>query len=150
MIEAYELTRDEQLVAPIRRALSYIEAKAVAMYEKDGETLSYLLEKSSGSEIKLGANAAAILAFSKYTKVFNDDQYLELMRKLANGIADMQDPETGEFVHVLNPDLSIKEAFRIIYYDGEAAFALMRLYDIDRNPKWLEIVERAFVYFYKK
>lgn len=147
LIEAYELTRSEELVQPIKRALAYLEAEAIAKHELEEETVAYVLEKSSDSEIKLGANAAAILAYSKYTKVFKDEKYVQLMRQLANGITKMQNDTTGQFVHILNPDLSVKEAFRIIYYDGEAAFALMRLYEIDRNPKWLETVEKAFSYF---
>jgi hypothetical protein len=148
MIEAYELTKNEELILPIQKALTYLEAEAIATYEnKNGETIAYVLEKSSDSEIKLGANAAAILAYSKYTKVFNDKKYIPLMQQLAKGIQNMQNPETGQFVHILNPDLSVKEAFRIIYYDGEAAFALMRLYNIDRDPQWLETVEKAFTYF---
>ena len=149
LIEAYDVTKDELLVQPIQRALQFLEKEAIYKFDSDnGESYAYVVDKASDSEIKLGANAAAILAFSKYTKVFGDESYMTLMRQLANGIESMQDANTGKFVHVLNyPELSIKEAFRIIYYDGEAAFALMRLYDIDRNPKWLEIVEKAFAYF---
>lgn len=149
LIEAYDVTKDELLVQPIQRALLYLEKEAIYKFDRDqDETFAYVVDKASDSEIKLGANAAAILAFSKYTKVFKDDTYIPVMRQLANGIELMQDANTGQFVHVLNyPDLSVKEAFRIIYYDGEAAFSLMRLYEIDRNPKWLEIVESAFSYF---
>ncbi|WP_147533590.1 hypothetical protein [Bacillus marasmi] len=145
--EAYEMSQSPELIQPIRKALEYLELEAIAKYNQDGKILAYVQEKSSDSEIKLGANAAAILAYSKYTKVFKDEKYLPLMRQLAAGIEKMQNPETGQFIHILNPDLSVKEAFRIIYYDGEAAFALMRLYELDRNPKWLEIVEKAFNYF---
>lgn len=147
LIEAYELTHAEKLVQPIKRALSYLKAEAIATYDINGDRVAYVLEKSSDSEIKLGANAAAILALSKYTKVFNDQTYMPLMEQLANGIKLMQNDATGQFVHILNSDLTLKEAFRIIYYDGEAAFALMRLYDLNRNPKWLETVEKAFSFF---
>lgn len=148
MIEAYELTCKEQLASSIQRACDYLVQEGIEFIEGRGEPLAYVVERESGNEIKLGANAAAILALSKYSIVFESSRYKEIMTALANGIVAMQDPDNGEFVHVLNyPDLSVKDKYRIVYYDGEAAFALMRLYAIDKNPKWLQAVEKAFGYF---
>ena len=75
----------------------------------------------TGGEIKLGGNAACVLALVKYCELMDTRHWLPLIDKLALGIASLQDPETGRFNHVLHAtDLSVKQASRIIYYDGEA------------------------------
>ena len=132
----------EQLEQSIKDALSYLVNDLIVHYDHD---LAYVVEQNN--EIKLGANAVAILALVKYTQVFNDENYLPLLEQLANGILAMQQ-NSGQFVHVLNSaDLTVKQESRIIYYDGEAAFALMRLYGLTQDERWLNCVIKAFDYF---
>lgn len=147
MIEAWEVTRDEQLKAAIDRSLGYVSRELVREAKlPDGSEAAFLVE--ANGEVKLGGNAVTILALAKYSAVTGTTVLLPLAEKLAAGIGFMQDPETGAFVHVLNfADLSVKDAFRTIYYDGEAAFGLMRLYEQTRNPALLETVEKAFEHF---
>lgn len=149
MIEAYEITQDAKLGEAIKLSLNYLINEGIEHIEGvDGITRALVVERTRGNELKLGANAHAILALSKYTVVFNDYQYMQLMEELAEGINFFHNKNNGSFVHILNfPDLSLKEQFRTIYYDGEAAFALMRLYALDNNEKWLNIVEQAFKHF---
>lgn len=146
MVEAWEVTRSDALKRAIDRALRYLITTLIRDARVPEGQAAFVVD--TGDEIKLGANAVAILALTKYCEVTGERDYLPLLEKLALGIRAMQRAEDGGFVHVLHAaDLSVKEPFRIIYYDGEAAFALMRLYGLTRDARWLATVERAFEYF---
>lgn len=115
------------------------------LYHHDKET-AFVTEpvNDNEKEIKLGALGLTILAITKCAEI-TDTNYLPILRKIGNGILFFQNKETGNFTHVLHyPSLDVKEEFRIANYAGEACFALMRLYTMDRNPKWLSSVEHAF------
>lgn len=146
MIEAWEVTQDDTLKCAIERSIAWLCREAIRTVTLPGGTEAAFLV-DVGDEIKLGANAVAILALARHAAVTGRRDHLPLLEKLALGIRHMQAPD-GSFVHVLNfPDLSLKEASRTIYYDGEAAFGLMRLYNLTRDERWLEVVEKAFGHF---
>ncbi|MFD1218048.1 MULTISPECIES: glycoside hydrolase family 127 protein [Microbulbifer] len=147
MLESWEVTKDASLKTAIDRALHQLTTELIKTVPlPDGSHAAFLVDQHQ--EIKLGGNAVCLLALVKYSELTGDDQYLSLMELLAIGIQKMQNVSTGQFAHVLNyPDLTIKEFFRIIYYDGEAAFGLIRLYGLTRDPRWLNTVEKAFDYF---
>ncbi|WP_430536170.1 poly(glycerol-phosphate) alpha-glucosyltransferase [Listeria rocourtiae] len=145
MIESYEVSGDEKILRAAERALRFL---AIDLIREQGDR-AYVIERDN-NEIKLGANAAAILAFSKYIQVTKNNDYLDLCQKLAHVICDQQQ-ENGQFIHVLEyPTLAVKDAFRIIYYDGEAVLGLLRLYEIDRDSRWLDVATKAFNHFIEK
>lgn len=101
----------------------------------------YVIEKLEDDiEIKLGAQAMVILALSKYQTVTGNACFLPEINKFLNGL-EVFVAKDGSTTHVLNGDLTEKEAFRIIYYDGEALFAIMRAYPLVKEAKWLELAE---------
>lgn len=107
--------------------------------EKNG--ILYVAERvKEGYELKLGAQAIAILALAKYESMTGADFYHEIMLNLLEGLAAFIDEE-GRTTHVLTESLQVKEEFRIVYYDGEALFAIMRAYPLTDDPRWLQLGE---------
>lgn len=150
MLEAWEVTHDAELKAAIDRALTHLVTGLIQpVILPGGEPAAFLVD--TGPEIKLGGNAVSILALVKHRELTGDDRHAALLDGLAAGILHMQDPATGSFTHVLNyPALDVKQAFRIIYYEGEAAFGLMRLFGVTGDPRWLAAVEKAFGHFIRQ
>lgn len=146
MIEAWELTRDPVLFEAIESSLRHLTDVLIRRQTlPDGQAVAFL---EDGDEIKLGGNAMCLLALVKYCEVTGTHHWLPLLNELAAGVVWLQDQETGKFNHVLNAsDLSLKQAQRIIYYDGEAVFGLLRFYALTGDGRWLASAEKAFDYF---
>ena len=145
MVEAYEILQDDELLSDITRSLDYLCRVYVKEFVCNEEKVAFLIEEAG--EIKLGGSAALLLALTKYTDATGELKYLALMEKLAAGIVSFQQDDGG-FDHVLTfPSLQLKEKFRVVYYDGEAVFALACYYRISGNKRYREVIERAFSWF---
>lgn len=149
MAEGYEVVKDPAILEAIERGLNYLIREAIVYKDDADEKTAFVVDYANESEIKLGSNATAILAMTKFMEVTQSTKYLEIAQALARGIIHMKLPDEG-FIHVLTyPTFSIKALNRIIYYEGEAIFSLLRLYAIDKDDYWLEEVKKTFDYFIK-
>ena len=130
---------------PIEKAIDYI----IDNYVYEDGNKGYVFDDTKDiNEIKLGQNASFIFAICEYLKVHPNEKYLKVAQRVAKGIISMINKDTYETTHVLNyPDLTVKEKFRIVYYDGEACLALLRLYQQDHNEIWLYTVKKLMNYF---
>ncbi|MCY1175840.1 hypothetical protein D9M73_160950 [compost metagenome] len=145
LLETFEVQNKPEYWPKIHAAIHY--ALTNFYKEKDSSTAFMIDGKEGELEIKLGANAAAILMLTKYQEITQKTDYQKYAEKLANGILKLVD-SNGSTTHVLNyPNYDLKEKFRIIYYDGEAALALLRLYQINQDSRLLETVKLMFEYF---
>lgn len=143
LLEVYEYSKDPKLLAKIDQGLLWGIEKLT--FEKNGQL--FVQEKtSSGIELKLGAQAMVILALSKYESVTNDAHYHQIMLNYLAGL-EFFIAENGVTSHVLDEELKVKERFRIIYYDGEALFAIMRAYPLVKDEYWLHLGEKLLERF---
>jgi len=147
MVEAWEVAPDDSLRAAIERGIDCLVDSFIKWSKlDDGRNAAWLIDE--GNEIKLGGMAAAALALAKYEQVFGGRRHDALLDGLGAAIVAMQDARTGRFDHVLNyPSLRLKQRFRVVYYDGEAVFALLRLFRTTGEDRWLDAATRAMNHF---
>ncbi len=135
-------TGDLSLREDASRALDWLFDNYLAW---DGDA-AFLLQ-TSRAEIQLGGNALAVLAACTYDETFEEDRYRGIAEALGRGILRMWDRENG-FVHALNyPALTVKDEFLIIYYDGEASFALSKLCAATGDELWRNAADEVMDYF---
>lgn len=149
----YRMTKKASVLSLAARSIDYLLSHALVYRDPDTAYLSEPLK----DEIKLGGGGVLILAITEYLDLCSRDafpeqealrrRYTEIACALGNGILSLLNPETDEFSHVLNMDFSLKERYRTVYYDGEAAYALCRLYRLTKEEKWLFYVEKAVNHF---
>lgn len=101
----------------------------------------------NGAEYKLGAQATAILAIAKYIEVTGDLQFNTILQNLIRVVKEKFMTEDNRTIHVLDEMLTIKEKFRIEYYDGEILFALLRAYGVFKEEKIMKICEDLMAQF---
>ena len=147
LIETLEVNYNPNYLAKIKTAIHY----ALETFYKEIDNKAFMSDGAADQqEIKLGANATAIFMLCKYQEVTGDASYLSYAEHLAQGILSMIDDQ-GETTHVTHyPSLEVKEKFRIVYYDGEAALGLLRLYQINHDPVLLDTVKLMFEHFISK
>ncbi len=147
LLETLEVDYKDDYLTKIKTSMQY----AIDTFYREVDQQAFMIDGDTpDQEIKLGSNAAAIFMFAKYQEITKDDHYQVYAEKLAEGIRSMVDSQ-GETSHVLNyPQLDVKEKFRIVYYDGEAALGLLRLYQINQNTVLLDTVKLMFEHFIAK
>ncbi len=140
LILLYDMTRDEELLPVIERALGYLER---SLHYKDKKT-AFL---SDGKVLNVGGNGISLLAFTSYAEIMKSDKFNDVIEALSNGIIYMQ-KESGGFTHTIKvSDYSVAKDYVIVYYDGEAMYGMLKAYGVLKKPEFLRSAEKAADYF---
>ncbi len=139
LLEAYEELGTPLYLQKAELALSYLRAHL----HEDRESSGLYASDTTDEQEKVGGAGLSLLAFAKDAAVTGKRTELETMRALARLILKQQYPD-GHFR--ANVDLE-KDGQKLrkepIYYPGEAALGLLRLYAIDPQPAYLDAARRA-------
>jgi len=144
LIEAAEYFSDHELLLQAEKGLAW------GIENLTTNEQGYFLVKdffNKEIEYKLGAQATAILAIAKYVQVSEDVFYKKYLKQLVDTISRKFLSIDNQTIHVLDKQLTVKEHFRIIYYDGEALFSLLRAYEILNDPKIFSTCEILMEHF---
>ena len=93
-------------------------------------------------EIKLGANALAVLALLGAAKVLSKPELVNIAVEVGEAILKDQKAD-GDFIHKINHITLGPTRFYSEYYTGEAMLALMELHAVTGQARWLNAVIRA-------
>ncbi|MCM1167887.1 MAG: glycosyl hydrolase family 88, partial [Ruminococcus sp.] len=148
---SYRITGDKFILTQAESAIGYLVNNTVYKYPKRGdkENAVYVVEKTK-NEVKLGANAVAVIVLTEYMDITGSGKYRQLAVELGNGILELFDERDGSFFHVLKyPSLAPRDKFRTVYYDGESVFALCRLYGLTKETRFLDTARAAVDHFIK-
>jgi hypothetical protein len=138
LLSLYGVTHEDSYLAAAEQALKFTyiqEAPCPAPHA----ALKCLYEDGS---VKLGGNALAVLAFTEHVRVTGDTKYLKKAQTYAEWIVATQDVNGSFTIHEQEKDGVVADQ-ESEYYPGEAVFALMRLYNLDRDERWRVAAEKG-------
>ncbi len=148
LAQLYRVTKQEWLREPIERAFAYLVELLAAGHcggtLPDGTEFECVLDRNDTHEkAHLGSTALTIVALVEYQRATGDVRYLQLATKLAAFVLYMQRPD-GSFRHIFNADTrEPDEHEQLLYYSGEAALALARMYEVTKDPRYARAAEAA-------
>ena len=124
LAQLYGVTHEAQFRDGARHALDFLEKRQPDFCSHPARSC---VANPDLRGADLGAAAMALLAVGEYVKATGERAELAWARRLAAFLLFMQKPD-GDFCHLYNPQTDQRdEKTHMLYFTGEAAFALAKL-----------------------
>jgi hypothetical protein len=146
LAELYRITKQDWLREPIERAFAHLAELLAAGHcggtFPDGTEYDCVLDRGE-TVAQLGSTALAVVALAEYQRATGDARYLPLATKLTAFILHMQRAD-GSFRHLYNARTKVADdKAELLYYSGEAALALARMYAVTGDARYAQAAERG-------
>ena len=153
----YKEIKGDKLKSAMQRSIDYLIHKYVKDCPLPNLSSSkakcvWDFDNGTARATKLGVNALTVLAIAQYTESTGDQKYLPQARSLADYIKACQRDDGGFVQKIMVPENIMDNNFFVRYYQGEAMFALAKLYNVVKKLKlspekdWLDVAEKAADY----
>lgn len=141
LLKEYENNNPEEKKNTIKKGIDFLLPRIVEIDDK-----AFIISDNM-TDFDLGNCSLVLILMSEYQRVYKTPDYQEYITKLADGIISMQRLE-GRFNHLCTSEkIVLKEKDVIIYYEGEAALALLKAYKVTNDEKYLESAKKAIDYY---
>lgn len=142
LFQLYRATGEDRYKEAAIKAFKYAER----YFEIPKEAPHTAILNYKGESAALGSMAIAVLALIEAPEDFLDKHYIELRERFGNALIFMQ-IEDGRFYsyfsQAVRKEIPKKQAR---YFPGEAFLALVRLYEVTKDKKWLDAAKKAANY----
>lgn len=143
LLQLYEINRSPKILDGIEVTIKFMLNHIKECKPPAKEHSLCLIHNN---KIKLGANALAIIALTKYAELTNNNAYTDTINMLGQWMLDTM-ANNGKFtIHKQYQKSGKISDFISEYYPGEATLALLALYKWDNNKKWLDAASSAIDY----
>jgi hypothetical protein len=133
------IDKDERLM----RRIAEHEALAAASPNPAPTVLEKLDQLRRARTANLGSTALAVVALAEYERATQSQQFRPLATRLTEWILSMQ-REDGSFRHLYVVPLAERdEHATLLYFSGEAALALARMYTVTGDVRYREAARRG-------
>jgi hypothetical protein len=143
LLEAYEEFGTPLYLEKAERALAYLKTRMTDAPSSQGK---YVVDGNDEEQQKSGGAGLALIAFAKHAAVTGKRTELETMRALARFIISEQFPDGHFRANADLEDEARRKKKEPVYYQGEAALGLLRLYAVDPQPSYLDAARKAADY----
>ena len=146
----YRWHPDECTLAALKRGTSFLRGEMETLPDRQDVVALWTRPAVTGQEgpetAKLGGAGLALLALASLKEIEAAAVSTEEMREIGEFVRYMQ-KDDGSFYSKYIPSTGGKsDKFVSLYYPGEAILGLIRLYQVDLQPKWLESAYRGMAY----
>lgn len=146
LAEVYRHTKASWLLEPVQRAGgllgTLVEAGGCTRTSPEGKPMACVIDRGERTG-NLGSTALGVVALAEYQRATGDTRFLALATALTEWILWMQRPD-GSFRHLYDVAKGVADdKTMLLYFSGEAALALARMYAITGDERYAKASERG-------